>query len=370
MGAGTSLDVASDFQFLLGFLPAGWEEKAKELGALRRCRKVADAQSLLRVLLIHVGEGCSLRETALRAKRGGIADLSDVAIMGRLKRSGEWFRWMNVELMRKWVQRRPMAFCGGDWNVRLVDATRIKEPGPTGSSWCLHYCVDLASLCCTQMQVCDKHGNGETFRRFRVESGDLFIADRAYGVASGIHHVTQRGGQVVARFSWSNLPLWTQPERKFDLFEHLRGLEGGRLGDWPVCLKVGEEAVWGRVCAVKKSRQAARKARQRALRKAQKNAAKLRPETLEAAGYLFVFTTIERAELGPRGVLEFYRSRWQIELVFKRLKSLLGLGHLRKNDPQAAIAWIHGKLFVALLLEALLRHGESFFPWGYPLEPP
>jgi len=53
--------------------------------------------------------------------------------------------------------------------------------------------------------------------------------------------------------------------------------------------------------------------------------------------------------------------------VFKRLKSLMALGHLRKTDDRSARAWIHGKLFVAFVLEALLRHGESFFPWGYPL---
>jgi len=62
-----------------------------------------------------------------------------------------------------------------------------------------------------------------------------------------------------------------------------------------------------------------------------------------------------------------YRGRWQIELVFKRLKSILGLGHLRKVDPMAARPWIQGKLFVALIMEALLREGESIFPWGYPL---
>ena len=62
-----------------------------------------------------------------------------------------------------------------------------------------------------------------------------------------------------------------------------------------------------------------------------------------------------------------YRGRWQIELVFKRLKSILGLGHLRKVDQQSAVAWIHGKLLVAFLIEALIRHAETFFPWGYPV---
>jgi hypothetical protein len=67
-------------------------------------------------------------------------------------------------------------------------------------------------------------------------------------------------------------------------------------------------------------------------------------------------------------VLEIYRGRWQVELVFKRLKSILGFGYLPKRDNQSIRSWLEGKLLVALLLEALLVKGESFFPWGYPLQ--
>ena len=62
-----------------------------------------------------------------------------------------------------------------------------------------------------------------------------------------------------------------------------------------------------------------------------------------------------------------YRGRWQVEIAFKRLKSIMGLGHLKKTDIDAAKSWIHGKLFVSFLIEALIAGGESFFPWGYPL---
>ncbi len=82
---------------------------------------------------------------------------------------------------------------------------------------------------------------------------------------------------------------------------------------------------------------------------------------------MFVFTTVKATRLSAAKVLEFYRGRWQIELVFKRLKSLLALGHLKKVDPAAARSWIHGKLLVAFLVEALLREGDAFFPWGYLL---
>ena len=78
----------------------------------------------------------------------------------------------------------------------------------------------------------------------------------------------------------------------------------------------------GRVCAVKKSRQAAEESQRRVRRKAQKNGNKILQQTLEAAQYVFVFTTVDVSALATSRVLEFYRGRWQVELVFKRLKSL------------------------------------------------
>ena len=165
----------------------------------------------------------------------------------------------------------------------------------------------------------------------------------------------------------SNHPLQKQNGREFSLLRHLRSLRGTKIGDWPVWIHWENESIEGRVCALKKSRQATERAQQHLRRESQKSGTKPRPETLEAAGYLFVFTTIRKEALCPTNVLEMYRGRWQIELVFKRLKSILGLGHLRKTDPQAGLAWIQGKLFVAFLIESLIRYAEAFFPWGYPL---
>ena len=93
----------------------------------------------------------------------------------------------------------------------------------------------------------------------------------------------------------------------------------------------------------------------------------MRHETLEACAYTFVFTTWPADAFSPAKVLEMYRGRWQIEIVFKRLKSLLGLGHLKKTDVALSKAWLQGKLLVAFLIEALVASAARFFPWGYPL---
>jgi hypothetical protein len=290
--------------------------------------------------------------------------------MDRLRQTEEWFRWMNSELMARWVVRQPSSVYGERWNVRVVDGTEVTEPGPTGSSWRVHYVIGLPSLRCSAVEVTDSQGagNGETFARFPVSRGDLFLGDRAYGVTRGIRHVVKNGGDVLVRFGWNNLPLWNENKKaRFNLFTHLRKLRGTVLGDWPVFVGDDTQMVPGRVCAIRKSRQAIEASHKRVRRKSQKHGSTILPQTLEASEYIFVFTTVPASLLSPAQVLEFYRGRWQVEIVFKRLKSLMELGHLRKTDDQSARAWIHGKLFVAFVLEALLRQGESFFPWGYPL---
>lgn len=64
----------------------------------------------------------------------------------------------------------------------------------------------------------------------------------------------------------------------------------------------------------------------------------------------------------PDQILEAYRLRWQVELAFKRMKSILGFGHLPKKDPASARAWLHGKLFVSLLAEHLIAAADAFSP--------
>jgi len=89
-----------EWAVLRQFLPAGWEEEARKRGALRRARGVDGAESLLRVLMIHLATGCSLAETAVRARTGGLAQLSAVALFKRLQASEDWLRWLAVEERR------------------------------------------------------------------------------------------------------------------------------------------------------------------------------------------------------------------------------------------------------------------------------
>jgi hypothetical protein len=139
----------------------------------------------------------------------------------------------------------------------------------------------------------------------------------------------------------------------------------GQVGEWRVVLHGQRSSFAGRLCAVRKSDCAIQQAHRRLQRKASKKQMSTRPGTLEFAKYVIVFTT--RSSGSTADVLRSYRMRWQIELVFKRLKSLAQLGHVPKHDDRSSRAWLYGKLLVTLLAQKLIRIGRDISPSGYPL---
>ena len=342
-------------------MPEGWQEAARSTGALRRPRGFKDAASLLRAMLIHLVDGCSLRETAVRVRAGGLADVSDVALLLRLRGCGQWFRWMGEQMSRRLSRANTHEVFAGK-PVRLVDASVVCEPGATGSTWRIHYMIDLSTLACEQLQVTLPEC-GETLTRFSVSPGEILMADRGLANRRGIRHVVDHGGDVIVRANLVSVPLQDERGQAMALLPKLRELKVGEVGRWQAFMRDEHGTVALEVCALKKSAEQTRKAQRKLLESASKKQHKVQPATLEAAGYVVVLTTLK--QVCARQILELYRHRWQIELAFKRLKSLLELGHLKKSDQEGAKAWLQGKLFVATLIETLLAVGELFSPWGY-----
>ena len=365
-GYALGMDNATDenWQVLVSLFPPDWEEQARRTHAIWRQRGITDPGVLLRTFLLHVAKGYSLRETAVRAREAGLAVISDVGLLKRLRRSEVWLHRLCVELWAENGIRIPAE--AGRRRARIVDGTIVKEPGKTGSQWRILYSLRLPELRCDFFELTPTvgEGNGESFSRVAVEKGDLLLGDAGYCTASGIESVAARRGDVLVRINPQALILQDRRGRNFPLLRKLQDMKmAGQIGEWPV--RVAGTPVSGRVCAVRKSEQAIRRAHRRLERRASKRQSRTKPETWEYAKYVAVFTTVEEA--AASSILEWYRIRWQVELVFKRLKGLAQLGHLPKYDERSSRAWLYGKLFVALLTQKLIRVGRDISPWGYEL---
>jgi len=349
-------------------LPQDLDQSARAHGAMRRRRgQIKSAEQLLRVILLHVAGGLSLEQTVARAAARHLVKLNAMALHKRLCASHRWLQGLTAHLLaglqpylaaprEPWVSR---------YQVRILDATEIQEPGSTGTDWRLHYSLRLPQLCCDFFELTDPRG-GETLRRLPVSRGDLVLVDRGYNDRQAVAQVVEAGGEVILRYNSGAFPLLDLRGQPFVPIAHLRPLKIGQAKAWEVQFVAGARKIRARLCAVRKSPEQARRARTKAQDKARRQKS-VRPETLEYADFVIVITTLGKEEMALAAVLEFYRGRWQVELAFKRLKNLLQMGQVPKKKATSAQAWMQGKILTALLIERLLCEARFFSPWGYPL---
>ena len=256
-----------------------------------------------------------------------------------------------------------------------MDATTVKESGKTRSLWRIHYSVRLPSLICDHFQVtaAREARTGESFAQFPVRKGEYVMGDRGTSKAAGVAHGTQSGGCVTVRVNTGSLRFKQPDGNHFDLLSAVAALDrAGTTASWDGATdsKGSVASVAGRICAVRKSDAAIKMAHRRLRKGAKRRGKVLKPQTLEFARYVIVFTTFPRADFSPEAVLDWYRLRWQVELVFKRFKSIAQQGDLPKHDDASAKAWLYGKLFTVLLTEKLIAHASAVSPWGYDLFAP
>lgn len=346
-------------------LPVGWREAARKQKAFQRARYTVDEASLLRLLLFHAVNDGGLRETVAQARASGVAQMSQVALLKRLRTSGAWMAWLGAELCRS-LRESPRLPQG--LRPRAIDSTTVQGPASKGTEWRVHYSLDLVTLNCDWHELTDVHG-AELLERTPMQKGDVLLADRNYLRPAGVQAAVDAGAHVLVRLRWSHSPMIDAQGRRFAALSHVKRLRVGQVGAWPVLLFVPEGvAVAGRIVATKLPAPLAAKAERKAAKESNRKGKKPDPRSLQAAHFVMIFTTLPDALLAPADVLELYRYRWQIELAFKRLKQLLRLGRLPHKDPLAARTWILAKLVVALLLETLYRNARAISPWGYRFE--
>src|SRR5712692_10327117 len=304
-----------NWRTLLSFFPTDWEGLAGETKANARLRGFRSVEVLMRTLLLHVARGYSLRETVVRAKLAGLANVSDVALLKRLRSAEGWFQTLCVTLLQEQGVVVPQA--DKHLAIRLVDSTTIKEPGKTGSLWRVHYSFRVPEFCCDSFTLTPTTGvgTGDSLPQFPIARHDHLCADRGYCHVSGIEHVVSHGGAILVRLNTQSLPLFTLQGRRVPLLRRVAPLRTtGQLGEWPVCVHGATRVIAGRLCAIRKTEEASKRAEKQLRRRASKKGEVLQADTLEYAKYVIVFTTFDSLTFSTAEVLHWYRLRWPIEV--------------------------------------------------------
>jgi hypothetical protein len=321
----------------------GWEERAREYKAFARRREVRSAGDLLRLVLGAAVQGWGQSLVASWAALVGIGQLSGEAVGKRMRKARAWLS-VEVGLL---LRLRREGWAGRSVAVRLVDATTIRESGGGGGEWRVHAMLDLEAGALNGLEITDRHG-AESLLRQPIEPGEIAVADRVHGRRTDFGHLLARGTDLVVRIGWQNLPLTTVDGDRLDLIDWLQ-----TSVTMPTERAVLVETPTGpyplRLIAVTLPPAQAEEARRRVRRAAKKQQRTLTQQTLVAAGFVMLVTTLDPTTWPITAVLALYRCRWQIELLFKRLKSIWHLDDLRARDANAAQAHILGVILAALL---------------------
>ena len=336
------------WEYVRTLLPADLEDSARRTKALVRCRNVPDASALMRMALAYAVSDLSLKDVAAWASAMDLAEISGPGLFYRLRESETWLEQVLAQVLG---EQLPQAV--GGWPVRVVDATVINGPGKKAVQWRAHVLVNPATGGFRSVELTDNSG-GEKLARYPVGKGELVLGDRAYGTARGAYAVRQAEAHVVVRFN--PVTLRTCDEQRSRIYLEDREAELPAIGavEFNIVLPIPPERT--------KSHKTWDSSKAIAWLPVRAVASRTRNGEV-----IWILTTLTAAELPALAVLGLYRLRWQIELFFKRIKSLLHMDTLPSREGPTAKSWMLARLIAAALAQRLVQPSGPLSPWGYQL---
>jgi hypothetical protein len=214
----------------------------------------------------------------------------------------------------------------------------------------------------------DLHG-AENLQRLTYRPGDIVLADRCYARPRDLRPVMDADADFIVRTGWNSLRLLQPNGEPFDLFAALAA-QVEQEGEVQVRIDEGtkrtppSEPLTLRLIIRRKDPEQVEAELKRLLKDAKKRGKQPDPRSLEAAKYILLLTSLPADAFRPTDILAIYRFRWQIELAFKRFKSLAGLDLLPAKKPELARAWIYARLIVAIIAEQIAGQVPDSSPSG------
>jgi hypothetical protein len=359
-----TIDITSTegWQTIEAHLPGDFEALAKEKKVLEVQygeAKITLARDLLRLILLHAGADLPLRQTVTLAAEGKVPKVSHVTLHKKMRLSAPFLRALVGRLTADADdQASPERWAG--YEVFAVDGSSFCGPGADGTDARAHLQLRLSDLEIVGVAIEDR-SVGESFKRFEWKAGQLALGDRGYANPPGIASVVEQHADVLVRVNRSALPMSTRGGERIDLMRWLRALKGYAPREQQVVVYSREHKreIPGRLIAVRLPAAEAEKARVRVRREFGNKTSAL---DLEAAQYVVLFTTVPATRMSADMCLALYRLRWQVELAFKRWKSLCHFDRLPNYRDDTILSWLYAKLLLALLLHRMASGPSALFP--------
>lgn len=340
-----------NIQDILKQLPTEYKKACWETKAMSRRRGIQNEDILL-LLCLYYAYDKSLIDTKNYAKSVLSIDISDVGFMKRFSRCNDWIKWINQRLLQERSAQFDIPEKLKEMHVLAIDASDIVSKGAIRQTWRLHYAFDLFSMSSTQFQITPE-STGETLKNFELAKNDLVLADRAYATITGMEHCMNADADFVMRVRSKAFKMYNADGNIIQLTDLLRTVTEAPT-DFFVYYKCPDQSLHSvRLCAVQKSDEEQAYAQKKLRRKESKRQMKISEDTKYSHNYFFVVTSLDQ-RFSAEDIMTIYRLRWQVEMVFKRLKSVIGLGSMPTKTAESSEAWLNCKMLIALLIEKML----------------
>lgn len=237
----------------------------------------------------------------------------------------------------------------------VIDGSTVQEPGAKATTYRLHIAIDLINLSLFQVVVTtDKVG--ESLEHYALQEGDVVILDRGYNQPKSLVPFIDKGGEVVLRYNPHSMNLYEEDPaetgkrgERINWASRLHQLNE-RPGCFPAWLCYQKKRVRVYVHAIPLPTEQAAEARRKAQQRSKGYT--LSKDALYISGWVLVMTSLPTEIVDTETASSLYRVRWQVELVIKRLKSLLDIDLLRaRKGSDLAELYLHGKLLYAAMIE-------------------
>jgi hypothetical protein len=286
------------------------------------------------------------------------------AVSKRMKKSKEWLKRLCQNIYRRagLIAGKPQRLKGRE--VKIVGGSEEVKCGVRRKCYMLHYCIELFTLDACELHVTDNK-TGEKLSNFNgFKKGDIVMGDRGYGNLPGIAFLNKPGVDFVLRIKGWKHAFFNEKNEKIDLLARLSGLKEGEIANIAANCKIEGRHEPVRICAMRKNAESEQDGIKRLAKtnRRKNGGVPVSGTQKENNKYVILATSLEEGITAAQ-IMELYRTRWQIEMAFKRLKPLFEYNDLPMEDSESAFARFYGKLLLAALCETLVNTGR-FSPGG------
>jgi len=232
--------------------------------------------------------------------------------------------------------------------IKIIDGSMVVQEGTKGKkggkSLRIHTCHSLTKSSTGNIKLTDER-TSESVKVLPINPGDIILGDAGFGKGTAIEYVVSKKADALFRATPNHMKLTKDKKgkKKIDMAGKLSKAKKDVLDFTCYIHTANGKYQKIRVIASRLPEEKAILAVKRKKRSASKKQSSIKASTLIFAKWVILITTLGK-EYSAMELLELYRARWQVELLFKRFKQSFKISRL----PAASLE--HSEVLVLLWL--------------------